>query len=210
MIEVTANSGHWGNPIHPPVFQNRSFNWYRTQLLFYLMRYNPTTLDHAVNTVSRYFPAPSVDLFHPYIALYVRRSDKVHFKEMGRAYSLREYFDLFDGEARRLNISNIYINSEDPKVFDEFPAVNKEKNNRYQLLKIEVTRNVVFREMVNYERSRRARIAKEFLSDLFIEANADFHVGTLTSNWCRLVDEMRLVLGKFLPYQTPEKIYYID
>ncbi|CAF1579756.1 unnamed protein product [Adineta steineri] len=56
---------------------------------------------------------------------------------------------------------------------------------------------------------QRGKIILEFLTDLFIEANADLHAGTLTSNWCRLVDEMRFVLGKFSPYYTPENEYIL-
>ena len=147
---------------------------------------------------------------HPYIAVYVRRSDKVHFREMSQAYSLRQYFDLFDADVRRANISSVYINSEDEGVYEEFKKINAEKNGYYKLLRVNATRNVVFRTLVNWPRELRAKISLEFLTDLFIEANADVHVGTLTSNWCRLVDEMRLVLGKTIPYYTPENRYYID
>jgi hypothetical protein len=59
-------------------------------------------------------------------------------------------------------------------------------------------------------RRQRGKIVLEFLSDLFIEVNADLHVGTLTSNWCRLVDEVRLVLGKTIPYYTPENKFLMN
>ncbi len=59
-------------------------------------------------------------------------------------------------------------------------------------------------------KKQRGKVVLEFLTDLFIEANADLHVGTLTSNWCRLVDEIRLVLGKTIPYYTPENLFYMN
>lgn len=210
MTNIRADFGHWSKPVHPPIFRNRSFNWYRAQLLFYLMRFRPHILAHAQSTVASYFQPPSVDAHRPYIALYVRRSDKVQFREMSQAYTLRQYFDLFDAHVRKANISTIYINSEDENVFKEFSQINKEMNNYYQLRSIKASRNVVFRSLVNYPKERREQIAREFLTDLFIEANADVHVGTLTSNWCRLVDEMRLVLGKIVPYYTPENRYLMD
>ena len=209
-VHINANSGHWPNPVHPPVFQNRSFNWYRSQLLFYLMRYKPGTLTHAQNTIAQYFKPPSLDLHHPYIAIYVRRSDKVRGKEMSQAYTLKQYFDLFDGDARRANITSVYINSEDEQVFNEFVQLNKEKQDYYKLLSVKATRNVVFATLTGMGRGKRGKIVLEFLTDLFIEVNADLHVGTLTSNWCRLVDEMRLVLGKTIPYYTPENRYLLD
>ena len=97
------------------------------------MRYKPETLAHAQNTVAQYFKPPSIELQHPYIAVYVRRSDKVRSKEMSQAYSLKQYFDLFDGDARRANITNVYINSEDDRVFKEFTELNKEKQGYYNL-----------------------------------------------------------------------------
>ena len=58
-------------------------------------------------------------------------------------------------------------------------------------------------------KQHRGRVILEFLSDLFIEVNTDLHVGTLTSNWCRMVDEIRLVLGKTIPFYTPEDRFMI-
>ncbi|CAF0968117.1 unnamed protein product [Rotaria sordida] len=209
-IKINANTGHWSKPIHPSIFQNRTFNWYRAQLLFYLMRYKPETLTHVQNTIANYFKPPSIDLHHPYIAVYVRRSDKVRNREMSQAYTLKQYFDLFDTDVRRVNISTVYINSEDEQVFDEFFQINKEKQGYYKLLNITAERNVVFASLVHMTNEQRRKIVLEFLSDLFIEANADLHVGTLSSNWCRLVDEMRLVLGKTIPFYTPEQRFLMD
>ncbi|CAF3376608.1 unnamed protein product [Rotaria sp. Silwood1] len=174
------------------------------------MRYKPETLAHVQNTIALYFKSPSIDFHHPYIAVYVRRSDKVRSREMSQSYTLKQYFDLFDADARRVNISIIYINSEDEQVFNEFAQINKEKQGYYKLLNITVQRNVVFASLVHMNIEQRGKIILEFLSDLFIEANADLHVGTLTSNWCRLVDEMRLVLGKTIPFYTPENRFLMD
>jgi hypothetical protein len=131
-------------------------------------------------------------------------------KEMSQAYSLKQYFELFDDDARRANISTVYINSEDEQVFNEFEKLNKEKQGYYKLLSVKASRNVVYSSLTWMSRRRRGKIVLEFLSDLFIEANADLHVGTLSSNWCRLVDEIRLVLGKTLPYYTPENKLFMN
>ncbi|CAF4700991.1 unnamed protein product, partial [Rotaria sp. Silwood1] len=72
------------------------------------------------------------------------------------------------------------------------------------------TRNVIFASFNRMTKQQRGKIVLEFLTDLFIEANADLHVGTLTSNWCRLIDGMRLVLGKIIPYYTPENRYLMN
>ena len=174
------------------------------------MRFKPEILTHVQNTVAQYFNPPSVDLHHPYIAVYVRRSDKVRNKEMSQAYSLKQYFDLFDNDTRRVNISTVYINSEDEQVFNEFEKLNKEKQGYYKLLSVKAARNVVYASLTGMSKEQRGKIVLEFLSDLFIEANADLHAGTLTSNWCRLVDEIRLVLGKTLPFYTPENKHLMN
>jgi hypothetical protein len=174
------------------------------------MRFKPEILARAQKTVAQYFNPPSLDLHHPYVAVYVRRSDKVSHKEMSQAYTLKQYFDLFDADARKANISTVYINSEDAAVFNEFVQLDKEYQGYYKLLSINVSRNVVFGTLTRMSRHQRGKIILEFLIDLFIEANADLHVGTLTSNWCRLVDEIRLALGKTIPFYTPENKYCMD
>ncbi|CAF1584536.1 unnamed protein product, partial [Adineta steineri] len=83
-------------------------------------------------------------------------------------------------------------------------------NGYYNLLSIQARKNVVLGTLSNMPQKEREQVILEFLTDLYIEANADLHAGTLTSNWCRLVDEMRLTLGKISPYYTPENIYLVD
>ena len=210
VIYIRSDFGHWNKPIHPPVFQNRTFNWYRAQLIFYLMRFKPNILTEIQKIVAQNFQPPSVDGHHPYVAVYVRRSDKVQSKEMSQAYTLKQYFDLFDSDARRANISTVYLNSEDARVSNEFIEINKEKQGYYKLLTIKTTKDMVHGKLTQMSREQREKITIEFLTDLYIEANADLHSGTLTSNWCRLVDEIRLVLGKMLPFYTPENKYWMD
>jgi len=192
------------------MFKNRSHNWYRTQLVFYIMRYKPSILNYVQNIVAQNLDPPSVDQHRPYIAVYVRRSDKIQLGEMYQAYPLKQYFDLFNRHARRANITTVYINSEDEQVFNEFDQINRKTQNYYKLISIQTTKNVVYRTLTNMSREQRGKIVLEFLTDLYIEANADLHAGTLTSNWCRLVDEIRLVLGKKIPYYTPENKYLMD
>ena len=174
------------------------------------MRFRFETLVHVQCAFAQHFEPSSVDLHHPYIAIHVRRSDKVKNKEMSQAYTLKHYFDLFDAHARRANIRTVYVNSEDQQVFDEFAQINRENRGYYKLLSIRAARNVIYATLIHMTRVQRRNIVLEFLSDLFIEANADLHVGTLTSNWCRLVDEIRLALGKTIPYYTPENQYLMN
>lgn len=210
VIYIRADFNFWDKPIHPPIFQNRTFNWYRAQLVFYLMRFKPDILAHVQKVVAENLEPPSIDQHRPYISVYVRRSDKVRYKEMSQAYSLKQYFDLFNSDARRAKIKNVYLNSEDDSVFDEFDEINNIKQGYYKLMSIKATKTVVYRKLTRMSHAQRAKIVLEFLTDLYIEVNADLHVGTLTSNWCRLVDEIRLVLGKIIPFYTPENSYLLN
>ena len=122
------------------------------------MRYNPETLAHVQHAIRQYFQPPSLDSHRPYIAVYIRRSDKIAGKEMTQAYPLHQYFDLFDKAARQAKINTVYINSEDEKVFAEFDPVNKNKEGYYKLLTINATRNVVFASMMNASPEERKKI----------------------------------------------------
>lgn len=209
-IYINASIPHWKKLVYPPIFHSRTLNWYRVQLMFYLMRFKPNVLSHIQRVAGQSLQASPIDRRHPYIAVYVRRSDKVKSKEMFQAYALRQYFDLFNDDARSVNISTVYINSEDAEVFNEFKEIDKEERGYYKLISMNVTRNVTFSVLGDMSQKQRGKIVLEFLTDLYIEANADLHVGTLTSNWCRLVDELRLALGKIIPYYTPEHKYLLD
>lgn len=207
---IKADTDHWYNAILPSKFQNHSMNWVRSQLMFYLMRFNSETLSHVRQSVAQFFKPPTVEENRPFVAVYVRRSDKVFHKEMSQAYSLNEYLNLFDADARRSNISTIYLNSEDEQVFDEFEKLPSEKTKYYRLLTIKAKRDVVFMSMVGMTSEERRKVVLEFLVDFYIEIHADLHAGTLTSNYCRLVDEIRLALGKFNPFYTPEDRFIVD
>lgn len=123
------------------------------------------------------------------------------FGELFQAYTLKHYFDLLETDTRRVNIST---------VFNAFKAFNKEKQNYYHLLSINVTRNVVYGEILYMSEEQRQKVSIEFLTDLYAEVRADLHVRTLTLNWCRLLDEVRLVFGKTIPLYTLEKKYLSD
>ena len=50
-------------------------------------------------------------------------------------------------------------------------------------------------------------LTKNSLADLFISIQADIMIGTLSSNWCRLGDELRKASGHAqMPYLTPENM----
>jgi hypothetical protein len=73
-------------------------------------------------------------------------------REMSQAYTLKQYFDLFDADARQANIRKVYINSEDEQVFKEFDEIKQEKQGCYQLLSIKASRNVVYAMLTGISR----------------------------------------------------------
>jgi hypothetical protein len=128
---------------------------------------------------------------------------------MSRAYTVEQYVSQFDADVHRANITRLYINSEDDNVLKEFAEVNKARQGYYQLVGVPTTYNVTYRKFLIMSPKERKQTVIEFLVDLYIEVAADIHSGTLSSNWCRLVDEIRLALGKTIPFYTPENVHML-
>jgi hypothetical protein len=171
---------------------------------------NERTLAYVQRTIAKNIVPPSLNVHRPMIAVYVRRSDKIQYGEMSKAYSLDDYVQLFHKDMSRTNTTTIYLNSEDTRVFDEFTAINTRRGHLYRLLMLRFSRNLVFRTIAGLSPPERETVVLQFLSDLFIEVHADLHAGTLTSNWCRLIDEIRLTLGKTIAFYTPEHSHYVE
>lgn len=209
-IELGTFTTGWGIPSRPKVFRNKSFNWYRSQVFFYLLRFNNRTIEQVRNILIENRLKPELALYRPYASIFVRRSDKVTSGEMSKSFSLKDYFRILETDLSRLNISTIYLNSEDELVYAEFEKLNNALNGSYKLITLKTTKNVVFGKLLTMSKKQRARVVFEFLTDLYIEVHGDLQSGTLSSNWCRLVDEFKLVLGKTIPFYTPEGKHYIN
>ncbi|CAF1196904.1 unnamed protein product, partial [Didymodactylos carnosus] len=206
IIEISGNYGHYGSTVPPEPFSNQSFNWWRAQLAFYVTRFNKRVMEHVKRVSHEIFPQ-GIEHSRPLIALFIRRSDKVATGEMKKSYTLESYFDLFDSDARRASVRNLYLNSEDDDVFNEFHK-NQHLVRYYRLFYLNQTRGYTFSSWLEESPERQSQISLAFLTDLYIESNADMHAGTLSSNWCRLIDEIRLSAGKTIPFYTPEQEYY--
>jgi hypothetical protein len=178
--------------------------------MLYLLRYNSETLAYVQRKIAESFVPPSLEAHNPYVSIYVRRSDKVASREMQQSYSLKQYFDLFHNDCIKANIRTVYLNSEDPTVFTEFTELNKNLSNWYKLLTIKTEKNLTFNVISIMSKEMRGHVLLNFLTDLFIEVHSNLHSGTLTSNYCRLVDALRLALGKTIPFYTPENLYLTD
>ena len=83
---------------------------------------------------------------------------------MSQAYSLKQYFHLFDSDAQKLKIKTIYINSEDEQVFNEFIQINKEKNNYYKLLNVNVTRSQTYMTIISMSKEQRGELVLQFFN----------------------------------------------
>jgi hypothetical protein len=168
-------------------------------LIFYLLRYNHKTLTYVQRKIAQSFVPPSIEAHYPYISLYIHRSEY----EIQQSTSLKEYFHLFYDHSIKGNITNIFINSNDQNIFKEFKELNQNKSNHYKLLNMKMKKILSF----NTTYSMSKEIHLDLLTNLYIEVHAHLHSGTLTSNYCRLIDALRLVLGKTIPFYTPDNRY---
>jgi hypothetical protein len=189
------------------VFQQKSFLWFHSQLIFYLLRYNHKTLSYVQWKIAESFVPPSIEAHNPYISLYVRQTEYRIGRGIRKLPSLKQYFDLFYKDSIKGNIKTIYLNSEDENIFKEFKELNQNKSNYYKLLNITMKKFLPVSRTSSTSEETNYRILLDLLTDLYIQVHADLHAGTLTSNYCCLVDALKLVLGKIIPFYTPDNRY---
>lgn len=193
-IYLSAATRHPMEKCVPEQLGNRPYNWWRTMLLDFLVQPLPYVQEHVVKlAVATYRNAlPS----RPLLAVFIRRSEKV--REMERLYELHEYRTSWS-ELRHLG--GLYVNSEDPLIM---PSVHELQSAKETLYVPPLPRGFNFDI---WDRRNASHHVLSFLADLFMEVAADFHGGTLSSNWCRLVDALRLARGKTRTrFYSPERL----
>jgi hypothetical protein len=122
-----------------------------------------------------------------------------------------EYCAVLEPVARLLGIYDGYIGTDAASLNDE--AVTK-YGKAYRIHAINWQRHGQGLAMPDVlsagGTTHMADLVRLALADMAITAQADVQVGTLSSNWARLMYELRRAYGKFrAPYLTPEeKLYY--
>ncbi len=207
IISIDANTNEFPDSI-PMVFRRKSFIWYRSQLLFYLLRYNRDTLAYVHQKIAQSFVPASIEAHKPYISIFARQPETMVTKKKSKnLYSLNRYFELLTNASFSANITTVYLNSDEPTFSEEFTELNANKSDRYTLLTMTLDKDLPFNVISSMPQDARTKNILDCLTDIYVQVHADVHIGTLASKYCRLVDALRLTLGKTIPFYTPDNLY---
>jgi len=182
----------------PRPFSNKDRFWWHAQAIKYVARPNERSRKIVAEEQKKIFPPDGV-IPHPIISMYVRHGDK--WKE-ATLHNLSMYMNGIEEVSQKHNIKDIYLNTDDPEVITE--AKTSPRWARYKFHFMEWDRKneppLDFVRQNNGEDIMRVSIA-----DLFIQIQGDVFSGTRSSNWCRMIDELRKTGGKArIPYFSPE------
>jgi hypothetical protein len=195
------------NNLLPIGFYQQSAAWWYVHATLYLIRPNIRTLSavcHIWNCIMHGRPS----IAKPYAAMFIRSGDK--YKE-AKLRKPQEYFT----ELEKLNnhtaakVTSVYVGTDDARILSE---VQNAYSHKYTLFWMGYHRDVgglSWEEVSTRFHSPKAEWqVLSSLSDLFISATADVFLGTLSSNWCRLMNKFRLMEGKtflgFLSLDLPD------
>lgn len=169
-------------------FRGFAYAWQRSQTMKYLMRPNAAMVQHVTAAAKEIFPN---GIPRPMAAMFVRWTDK---GTESPVFNVTSYFDILDPVATSLGVKDVYIGSDDPRA----PALIREQyGSRYAVYNLKAIRTFSYLQDFNHmNASSKGEQFRFALVDLYVQAHADVHVGTLSSNWCRMVDELRSAVGK--------------
>jgi len=186
-------------------WRDKSKDWWQAQLTTFVMRPSAYTLKHIVWPLQQaaFYRSEGV-IPHPFAAIFIRAGDK--FKE-APPVSVDAHFVELAPIATRMGIKHVYLGSDSHDRIAE--AMDKYGSN-YTLHFIDWSRpesGLAMGDVVQSKDSwRMSELTRLAVADIFITAQADVMVGTLSSNWARIGDEFRRTHGKeWVPYLNPEK-----
>jgi len=188
----------------PPPWNHKTIYWWRAQASKYLTRPSQNTIDIVAREQRKVFPPDGV-IPHPIVSMHVRHGDK-YAETAEKPFS--EYMKIFQEFAARHNIVHVYLGTEDPAVIEE--ALNNYTQYKFYYIDTQTTRNNKS-PMDTVQINGGADLMNVSLSNLYIQIQGDVFMGTRSSNWCRLIDEVRKTNGKGrVPYLSPESTIWIE
>lgn len=184
----------------PEQWAHKPWNWWRAHVMAYIMRPNAATAAFIRHQAALVFPRglPSM-----YFSIFVRRTDKV---QEANVYGTDTYAIALKRLSRAAPaVRDVYFNSDDPDIFHNVSRVFA----GFRVSYMAMDRGFALIMLSNFTAEQIGTQMRLSLTDLFLEAHADAHVGTLSSNWLRLVDELRMSAGKLaFPFVDVEGIHY--
>jgi hypothetical protein len=203
---TTRKLGIWSMSNNPVLAEHRDKTpyWWQAHLTKFVMRPSDYTLKHVVWPLQHtaFYRTEGI-IPHPLAAVFIRAGDK--FKE-APPLSVDAHFAELIPIASKLGIKNVYVGSDSHDRMAE--AIDKYGSN-YTFHFIDWSRpgsGLAMGDVVKSKGSwRMSELTRLAVADVFITAQADVMVGTLSSNWALLGDEFRRSNGKGqVPYLNPE------
>ena len=190
-------------------FQDRPPSWWYAQLAKFVLRPTEHTLRDLVWPLQQAaFYKTQGRLPHPLAAMFIRAGDKGSEAPL---VGVDAHFAALAPLARKLNIRDVYVGTDSAARLDE--AIQK-YGHTYRIHYINWQRQEGGLAMHDVRSSsglaHMPDLMRLALADLAITAQADVLIGTLSSNWPRLADELRRAGGKArVPVATPEgRLHY--
>lgn len=117
-------------------------------------------------------------------------------------YAWKYYQDEIEkAGVRKYGVKSLFLNTEDPVIFDEF---RKNANFGFDLYALNITRLPDAGHWEVMKADGPLEVALFSIVQLYIQTECDWFLGTRLSNWSRLIDELRKTNGKArTPYLTP-------
>ena len=197
---LAVQSNHPGLAAHA----SKPKRWWYAQLEKFALRPSDFTLDNLVWPLQQnaFYRTRGV-LPHPLAAVFIRAGDK--FKE-APPKSVDSHFAELAPLAAKLGIKDVYVGSDSHERIAE--ALEK-YGDTYTIHFINWHRppgGMTYQDVLSSQRSwRMEELVRLALADLLITVQADIFVGTLSSNWADLGDDLRRVNGKaWMPHLNPE------
>lgn len=178
------NFGYW----LPEYQSTRSIFWWRSVSSKYLLRPREWLLEHTERERRRTFP-PDGKVPHPLLTIHVRHGDK--FRE-APPLNLSAYVDAAkrSGILEGYGVRDIFLSTEDQAVVSDarlFPEF------RWHITDLPRLNLAPAQSAIKLGRLAEAAIS---FSQLLIGIEGDFYALTRSSNWGRLLDELRKTNGK--------------
>jgi hypothetical protein len=190
-------------PLNRPAgwpFPKKSWAFARSHVLRYLLRPRPEVAAFVEATAARPFPH---GLPRPLAALFVRWQDK---GAESPTFGIDAYFAQLAPIAKALHLRDVYLGSDDARAVGEARAAY---GGQFAIHALDIPRN--FSMLTDKGRTPLGGQMLASLADLYVQAHADVWVGTLSSNWCRMVDELRSAAGKTcLPFLDVDGRYLTE
>jgi hypothetical protein len=185
-------------------YDHKSLHWWATHASAYIIRPNLQTLQATCcmwNCITGGIKQPD----RPFAAMFVRSGDK--YKE-ARMFEPHDYFNRLYDVSQNLTsaVRSVYVSSDSALILNR---MLQDYGADWKLMWVGNFRSANGSHAADEsataftpEIQMRALFT---LADIYISAAADVLVGTLSSNQCRLMDELRKVQGKArIPYVSPE------